>query len=86
VFLAPLTGELFTFSSPLRFPKLDIKPSSWDSTFLGACLCKLLVLIAVHLFELLNVVAADGKSRTVTVSGTDSKGTKFTSTAVYDKQ
>jgi hypothetical protein len=32
------------------------------------------------------VVAADGKSRTVTVSGTDSKGTKFTSTAVYDKQ
>jgi hypothetical protein len=39
-----------------------------------------------HLFELLNVVAADGKSRTVTVSGTDSKGTKFTSTAVYDKQ
>src|SRR5437667_8940982 len=32
------------------------------------------------------VVAADGKSRTVTVSGTDSKGTKFTSTAVNDKQ
>ena len=32
------------------------------------------------------VVAADGKSRTVTVSGTDSKGKKFASTAVYDKQ
>ena len=32
------------------------------------------------------VVAADGKSRTVTVSGTDSKGKKFTSTSVYDKQ
>ena len=32
------------------------------------------------------VVAADGKSRTVTVSGTDSKGKKFSSTAVYDKQ
>jgi hypothetical protein len=32
------------------------------------------------------VVAADGKSRTVTVSGTDPKGKKFTSTAVYDKQ
>ena len=31
-------------------------------------------------------VAADGKSRTVTVSGTDPKGKKFTSTAVYDKQ
>ena len=31
-------------------------------------------------------VSADGKSRTVTVSGTDSKGKKFTSTAVYDKQ
>ena len=32
------------------------------------------------------VVSADGKSRTVTISGTDSKGKKFTSTAVYDKQ
>jgi hypothetical protein len=32
------------------------------------------------------VVAADGKSRTVTVSGTDAKGKKFQNTAVYDKQ
>jgi len=32
------------------------------------------------------VVSADGKSRTVTVNGTDAKGQKFTSTAVYDKQ
>ena len=32
------------------------------------------------------IVSADGKSRTVTLSGTDSKGKKFTSTAVYDKQ
>lgn len=32
------------------------------------------------------VVAADGKSRTVTVSGTDAKGKKYKSTAVYDKQ
>ena len=32
------------------------------------------------------VVSADGKSRTVTLSGTDSKGKKYTSTAVYDKQ
>jgi hypothetical protein len=32
------------------------------------------------------VVAADGKSRTVTVSGTDASGKKVTSTAVYDKQ
>jgi hypothetical protein len=32
------------------------------------------------------VVAADGKSRTVTVTGTDAAGKKFTSTAVYDKQ
>ena len=32
------------------------------------------------------VVSADGKSRTVTTSGTDSKGTKVKSTAVYDKQ
>jgi len=32
------------------------------------------------------VVAADGKSRTVTASGTDAKGNKFTNTAVYDKQ
>jgi hypothetical protein len=32
------------------------------------------------------VLSADGKSRTVTTSGTDSKGNKFTSTAVYDKQ
>ncbi len=32
------------------------------------------------------VVAADGKSRTVTTSGTDAKGAKFESTAVYDKQ
>ncbi len=32
------------------------------------------------------VEAADGKSRTVTASGTDSKGVKFSSTAVYDKQ
>jgi hypothetical protein len=32
------------------------------------------------------VVSADGKSRTVTTSGTDSKGKKFSSSAVYDKQ
>jgi len=32
------------------------------------------------------VVAADGKSRTVTLSGTDSMGKKTESTAVYDKQ
>ncbi len=32
------------------------------------------------------VVSADGKSRTVTISGTDSKGKKVTSKAVYDKQ
>lgn len=32
------------------------------------------------------VVAADGKSRTVTTSGTDSKGKKFKNVAVYDKQ
>ncbi|NDQ57584.1 MAG: hypothetical protein GZ088_10980 [Acidipila sp.] len=32
------------------------------------------------------VVSADGKSRTVTVTGTDAKGKKTTSTSVYDKQ
>ena len=32
------------------------------------------------------VLSADGKSRTVTTSGTDPNGKKFTSTAVYDKQ
>ena len=32
------------------------------------------------------VLSADGKSRTVTTSGTDPKGKKFASTAVYDKQ
>lgn len=32
------------------------------------------------------VVSADGKSRTVTVNGTDPTGKKFQSTAVYDKQ
>ena len=32
------------------------------------------------------VVSADGKSRTVTASGTGPKGKKFRSTAVYDKQ
>lgn len=32
------------------------------------------------------VLSADGKTRTVTVSGTDSKGAKVTSTAIYDKQ
>lgn len=32
------------------------------------------------------VVSADGKSRTVTSSGTGPQGTKFKSTAVYDKQ
>src|SRR5260370_14453190 len=32
------------------------------------------------------VVSADGKTRTVTLTGTDSKGKKFSSTAVYDKQ
>jgi hypothetical protein len=31
-------------------------------------------------------VSADGKSRTVTTRGTDSKGKKVTSTTVYDKQ
>jgi hypothetical protein len=32
------------------------------------------------------VVSADGKSRTVTISGSDSMGMKMSSTAVYDKQ
>jgi hypothetical protein len=32
------------------------------------------------------VVSADGKTRTVTTSGTDAKGAKVESTAVYDKQ
>ena len=32
------------------------------------------------------VVSADGKSRTVTTSGTDAMGKKISSTAVYDKQ
>jgi hypothetical protein len=32
------------------------------------------------------VVAADGKSRTVTTSGTDAKGERVHSTAVYDKE
>jgi hypothetical protein len=32
------------------------------------------------------VVAADGKSRTVTTSGTDAQGKKITASAVYDKQ
>jgi hypothetical protein len=30
-------------------------------------------------------VAADGKSRTVTINGTDEKGKKFSGKAVYDK-
>jgi hypothetical protein len=32
------------------------------------------------------VVSADGKSRSITVTGTDSKGMKVKYTAVYDKQ
>ena len=32
------------------------------------------------------VVSTDGKSRTVTTSGTDDKGNKTTSTQVYDKE
>ena len=32
------------------------------------------------------VLSADGKTRTVTVSGTDAKGNKVSITAVYDKQ
>jgi hypothetical protein len=32
------------------------------------------------------VISADGKSRTVTVSGTDPMGKKMESTAMYDKQ
>ena len=32
------------------------------------------------------VVAPDGKTRTVTVQGTDSNGKKYTSVAIYDKQ
>ena len=31
------------------------------------------------------VVAADGKTRTITTSGTDAKGKKFKSTGIYDK-
>jgi len=31
-------------------------------------------------------VAADGKSRTVTTTGTDARGSKISTTAVYDKQ
>jgi hypothetical protein len=33
-----------------------------------------------------STVSADGKTRTVTVSGTDANGKKFKSKAVYDKQ
>jgi hypothetical protein len=33
-----------------------------------------------------NVVAADGKTRTVTTTGTDAQGQKMNSVAVYDKQ
>jgi hypothetical protein len=32
------------------------------------------------------IVSADGKTRTVTTSGTDAQGKKFKSTSVYDKQ
>jgi hypothetical protein len=32
------------------------------------------------------VLSADGKTRTVTATGTDSKGKKFKSVSVYDKQ
>ena len=32
------------------------------------------------------VISADGKSRTVTVNGTDAEGKKFKSVTVYDKQ
>ncbi len=32
------------------------------------------------------VLSADGKSRTVTISGTDASGNKVSTTAVYDKQ
>jgi hypothetical protein len=32
------------------------------------------------------VLSADGKTRTASASGTDAKGNKFSSTAVYDKQ
>jgi hypothetical protein len=32
------------------------------------------------------IISADGKSRTVSISGTDASGKKMTSTAVYDKQ
>jgi hypothetical protein len=32
------------------------------------------------------VLAADGKSRTVTITGTDPQGKKISSTTVYDKQ
>ena len=32
------------------------------------------------------VVSADGKTRTVTTSGTDSQGKKYTATALYEKQ
>ena len=33
-----------------------------------------------------NVVAADGKSRTVTTTGTDPKGQKVNNVAVFEKQ
>jgi hypothetical protein len=32
------------------------------------------------------VISADGKTRTITLNGTDSEGNQFSSTAVYDKQ
>lgn len=32
------------------------------------------------------VLSADGKTRTVTANGTDAKGSKISSTAIYDKQ
>ena len=39
------------------------------------------VILTAHI-----VLSADGKTRTVTTTSTDSKGAKVTSTAVYDKQ
>jgi hypothetical protein len=69
----PVTGD--ASSDARSYKKVD----DHTLTFMGKKGGKLIISGRI-------VLSADGKTRTVTASGTDAKGNKVSSTAVYDKQ
>jgi hypothetical protein len=69
----PVTGD--PTSDARSFKKIDDRTMDWTAKKAGKVTATGRV-----------VLAADGKSRTVTANGTDAKGKPFKNSAIYDKQ